>query len=227
MISFIFLVMEVGICYNKWEKIFYTNGGCIIMSEENFNTENGTNEQTYSQPQQTYSQPQQAYEQPQQTYSQPQQAYEQPQQTYSQPQQNYDQQAYNQNQQYAQQNYGYDQSQQGYGTYQQPQQQAYGSFDQTQYGYNQPASSGKGMAIASMVLGIISIPTICFWIVGLPCAIVGLILGILYNKKNEHSPMATAGIVCSIITIALLVLILILYIVGAVSLSALAYSYYY
>ena len=183
------------------------------MSEENFNTENGTNEQTYSQPQQTYSQPQQ-------TYSQPQQAYEQP-------QQNYDQQAYNQNQQYAQQNYGYDQSQQGYGTYQQPQQQAYGSFDQTQYGYNQPASSGKGMAIASMVLGIVSIPGICFWIVGLPCAIVGLILGILYNKKNEHSPMATAGIVCSIIAIALLVLVLILYIVGAVSLSSLEYSYYY
>ena len=206
MISLIFLVMEVGICYNKWEKIFYTNGGCIIMSEENFNTENGTNEQTYSQPQQTYSQPQQAYEQPQQ---------------------NYDQQAYNQNQQYAQQNYGYDQSQQGYGTYQQPQQQAYGSFDQTQYGYNQPASSGKGMAIASMVLGFISIPAICFWIVGLPCAIVGLILGILYNKKNEHSPMATAGIVCSIITIALLVLVLILCIVGAVSLSSLEYSYYY
>lgn len=164
MISLIFLVMEVGICYNKWEKIFYTNGGCIIMSEENFNTENGTNEQTYSQPQQTYSQ---------------------------------------------------------------PQQQAYGSFDQTQYGYNQPASSGKGMAIASMVLGIISIPAICFWIVGLPCAIVGLILGILYNKKNEHSPMATAGIVCSIITIALLVLVLILCIVGAVSLSSLEYSYYY
>jgi hypothetical protein len=206
MISLIFLVMEVGICYNKWEKIFYTNGGCIIMSEENFNTENGTNEQTYSQPQQAYEQPQQAYEQPQQ---------------------NYDQQAYNQNQQYAQQNYGYDQSQQGYGTYQQPQQQAYGSFDQTQYGYNQPASSGKGMAIASMVLGIISIPAICFWIVGLPCAIVGLILGILYNKKNEHSPMATAGIVCSIITIALLVLVLILCIVGAVSLSSLEYSYYY
>ena len=206
MISRIFLVMEVGICYNKWEKIFYTNGGCIIMSEENFNTENGTNEQTYSQPQQAYEQPQQAYEQPQQ---------------------NYDQQAYNQNQQYAQQNYGYDQSQQGYGTYQQPQQQAYGSFDQTQYGYNQPASSGKGMAIASMVLGIISIPAICFWIVGLPCAIVGLILGILYNKKNEHSPMATAGIVCSIITIALLVLVLILCIVGAVSLSSLEYSYYY
>ena len=127
------------------------------MSEENFNTENGTNEQTYSQPQQAYEQPQQ----------------------------NYDQQAYNQNQQYAQQNYGDDQSQQGYGTYQQPQQQAYGSFDQTQYGYNQPASSGKGMAIASMVLGIVSIPAICFWIVGLPCAIVGLILGILYNKKNS------------------------------------------
>ena len=155
------------------------------MSEENFNTENGSNEQTYSQPQQTYSQPQQTYSQPQQTYSQPQQAYEQ------------------------------------------PQQQAYGSFDQTQYGYNQPASSGKGMAIASMVLGIISIPAICFWIVGLPCAIVGLILGILYNKKNEHSPMATAGIVCSIITIALLVLVLILCIVGAVSLSSLEYSYYY
>ena len=67
MISLIFLVMEVGICYNKWEKIFYTNGGCIIMSEENFNTENGTNEQTFSQQQKKYSQPKQTYRKTQHT----------------------------------------------------------------------------------------------------------------------------------------------------------------
>lgn len=164
------------------------------MSEENFNTENGTNEQTYSQPQQ-------AYEQPQQTYSQPQQAYEQPQQTYSQPQQNYDQQAYNQNQQYAQQNYGYDQSQQGYGTYQQPQQQAYGSFDQTQYGYNQPASSGKGMAIASMVLGLISLVLFCTGI-NIITAILAIVFGIIHLvKQKQNHGMAVAGIVTAVVGI--------------------------
>lgn len=59
---------------------------------------------------------------------------------------------------------------------------------------------GKGLAIASMVLGIVSL-VLCLIVMYLPaliCAIVGLILGIMAKKKIK-SKMATAGFVCSLI----------------------------
>lgn len=62
-----------------------------------------------------------------------------------------------------------------------------------------------GKAIASLVLGIISIVTIftgTFAIVGIVLSIVGLILGINSRKENP-SGMATAGIVLSIISLVL------------------------
>ena len=70
----------------------------------------------------------------------------------------------------------------------------------------EPQKESKGLAIASMVLGIVAIIFGCCggWI-GLVCGIVGLILGIVYNKKNEKNGMATAGIVCSIIGLILFV----------------------
>lgn len=83
-----------------------------------------------------------------------------------------------------------------------------------------PPQGGKGMAIASMILGIVSIVTSCIWYLGIPCAIVGLILGILHNKKNEKSGMATAGIVCSIISLVLVILILVLAAIGFAALGA-------
>ena len=60
------------------------------------------------------------------------------------------------------------------------------------------------MAVASMVLGIIGLvfPFIGLYPIGFVCAIVGLILGIL-AKKKEPSGKATAGIVMSIISLAL------------------------
>jgi len=69
---------------------------------------------------------------------------------------------------------------------------------------------GKGLGIASMVLGIVSL-VIPF--AGLATAIVGLILGVLAKKKSAEvgmqSGMATAGIVCSIIGLAGAAIILI------------------
>lgn len=82
------------------------------------------------------------------------------------------------------------------------------------------APQGKGMAIASMVLGIVSIVLCCIWYISVPCAIIGLILGILYNKKGTKSGMATAGIVCSIIAIVLVVLVFILAALGLAALGA-------
>lgn len=61
---------------------------------------------------------------------------------------------------------------------------------------------GRGMAIASMVLGIVSIP-LAWAYVGVATAIVGLILGIIAKKKQKEAGfptgMSLAGIICSII----------------------------
>ena len=67
------------------------------------------------------------------------------------------------------------------------------------------------MAVASLVLGIISIlfsfiPALNF--VGLASGIVGLILGIIAKKQNP-SGMATAGLVLSIIGVSITLLFVI------------------
>ena len=71
----------------------------------------------------------------------------------------------------------------------------------------------KGMAVASLVLGIISVVLFCVWYLSLPCAVVGLILGIL-SLKSSGRGMAIAGLVLSIIAIAIFVVMLILAAIG-------------
>ena len=60
------------------------------------------------------------------------------------------------------------------------------------------------MAIASLVLGIVSVIFVFFgalsWI-GIPLGIVGMVLGALARKKGENKGMATAGLVCSIVAV--------------------------
>jgi len=72
---------------------------------------------------------------------------------------------------------------------------------------------GRGMAIASLILGIASIP-LAFIYVGIATAIVGLVLGIMAKKKQSEAGfptgMAVAGMVCSIITLALSIVVSIL-----------------
>jgi hypothetical protein len=64
----------------------------------------------------------------------------------------------------------------------------------------------KGKAIASMVLGITSIASFCFFFVSIPCAIIGLVLGITSKKKREGgSGMATAGVATSVVGLAVTV----------------------
>ncbi|MGN0396003.1 MAG: DUF4190 domain-containing protein, partial [Coprococcus sp.] len=120
------------------------------------------------------------YDQTQQSYVQP--GYDQTQQSYVQP-------GYDQTQQsYVQPGYG--QAQQGYN------QQGY-----AQQSYAQP-ESGQGLAIASMVLGIVAIVFSCCWYyISIPCAIVGLIMGgVSLAGKKPGKGMAIAGLVCSIVS---------------------------
>lgn len=84
--------------------------------------------------------------------------------------------------------------------YQQPNQQP--NFYNNGYnGYQPPApdNNAKNLAIASLVLGIVS-----FFCFGLPCSIISIVLGSMSKKKQpENNGMATAGIVLSIIALAL------------------------
>jgi Domain of unknown function (DUF4190) len=60
------------------------------------------------------------------------------------------------------------------------------------------------LAITSMILGILSIPSCCCWFFGAPMAVAGLVLGIIGMGKIRSNPqmykgggMAIAGIVCA------------------------------
>ena len=85
------------------------------------------------------------------------------------------------------------------------QQPMYGQ--QPAYGAPQAPTPGKGLAIASMVLGIVSLILCCIYYIAIPTSITGLILGIIAVKKAKN-PMATAGIITSAIAIVLLVIYL-------------------
>ena len=77
--------------------------------------------------------------------------------------------------------------------------------------YSQPQQvGGAGMAIASMVLGIISLVGFCAWYVAIPCAIVGIILGLVsLSRKARGRGMAIAGVVTGAVGIALAIIIVI------------------
>lgn len=61
------------------------------------------------------------------------------------------------------------------------------------------------MAIASLVLGIISLVLSFFGLgmISVITSIIGIILGVLGRKDPEKKGMATAGLVCSIIALVL------------------------
>ncbi len=62
----------------------------------------------------------------------------------------------------------------------------------------------QGMAIASMVCGIVSIPLFCLWYISVPCAIVAIVLGVLAQREGE-SPMAKAGFITGIVGLGIVV----------------------
>lgn len=131
----------------------------------------------------------------QQDYSQ--QQYQQPDYT-QQYQEPYNQQPYNQQYQNNQQYPNYNRQYPDYN-------QQYSDYNGQYPMYEQPNQGGKGMAVASLVLGIVS-----FLCCGLPCSIVGLILGIISKKRQPmNNGMATAGIVLCIIGLVFTVISLI------------------
>ena len=144
-------------------------------------------------------------------YSNSQQSnYYEQQNQYSQSQQN----QYGQNNYYSQQA-GYQNQ------YNQPVGNAY---QQQQYAsYEQP--SGKGFAIASLVLGIVSVCTCCG---GLLPSVLGLIFGIISkSKQSENNGMAIAGIILSSIGIVISLIFIAMMIIGGAQGDNVNLRYYY
>ncbi len=81
---------------------------------------------------------------------------------------------------------------------------------------NQPVPArtpGLGLAITSMVLGIVSLALFCIIYFAIPCAIVGIALGGVAlskaKKANGKSGMAVAGIACSCVSLGILIVLLV------------------
>lgn len=81
------------------------------------------------------------------------------------------------------------------------------------------AQESKGLSIASMVLGIISVVLFCIWYVSIPCAILAIIFGIVGMKKGGRG-MGIAGLVLGIVALAILVVIYLLAVIGIASMSS-------
>lgn len=111
-----------------------------------------------------------------------------------------------------------------------PVQPTYSPATPPQYGFKPPVVPGKGLGIAGMVCGIVSLVLFCIWYISIPCAIVGAILSALAkNKASEvgmDNGMAKAGIVCSWIALGLAILfIVIVAIIAGIGASSLYYYY--
>ena len=79
----------------------------------------------------------------------------------------------------------------------------------------------KGMSIAALVLGIVSLVLFCYTYVSLPCAILAIIFGIVGKKKGGKG-MAKAGLIMGIIALALVVLFWVLALAGFAALGSFA-----
>lgn len=66
----------------------------------------------------------------------------------------------------------------------------------------------RGLCIASLVLGIVSLLIFCIWYISIPCAILAIIFGIL-GLKSKGKGMAIGGLVTGIISFVLSILIVI------------------
>ena len=81
-----------------------------------------------------------------------------------------------------------------------------------------------GLATASMVLGIVSIPAMCIWPFALVCAILAITFGVIARSqcRREHrsgAGMALAGIICGFIPLGIVLIIIAIMITAIVAAS--------
>ncbi len=95
-------------------------------------------------------------------------------------------------------------------------------FDNQYPNMNMNGDGNKGMAIAAMILGIVSIVLCCIWYISIIAGVVAIVLGIMYNKKNGKCGMSTAGILCGIIGMILAIALIVIAALGLAALGGMA-----
>ena len=85
---------------------------------------------------------------------------------------------------------------------------------------NEAKEESKGMSVAALVLGIVSLVLICIWYISIPSAILAIIFGIIGRKKGARG-MGTAGLVLGIITIVFIVIFYLLVLAGIATMFSL------
>lgn len=73
-----------------------------------------------------------------------------------------------------------------------------------------------GLAVASMVVGILSIVTICLWPISLMLSILGVSFG-ASSTRSKHHGLAIAGLVCSLISLVFCLIPILILAVGIMS----------
>ncbi len=58
-----------------------------------------------------------------------------------------------------------------------------------------PQPQGKGIAIASLVVGIVSVALCLYWFISIPAGIVAVVLGVIARGRGIGAGMALAGII--------------------------------
>ena len=82
--------------------------------------------------------------------------------------------------------------------------------------YQQPS----GLAIASMVLGIVSVVISLFWILSIPIAITAIVLGsVALVKKYTGKGMSIAGIVTGAVTLLIGIALIVITVLSYVAIS--------
>lgn len=100
-------------------------------------------------------------------------------------------------------------------------QQDYQNYDPNQYGYApveppQQPSGSPGFGIASLILGILSIPCCCVWYISGLFSILAIVFGIIAIKKKAGKGMGIAGIITGAIGL-IFAIILMIFAVGLIS----------
>lgn len=63
----------------------------------------------------------------------------------------------------------------------------------------QPAPQGKGMAIAAMVLGIVSVVLCPIPFLTIPAAVVAIILGLIARRRGPGAGLAITGVITGVV----------------------------
>ena len=79
-----------------------------------------------------------------------------------------------------------------------------------------PQGASVGLAIASMVLGILSLLCFCAWYISLPLGVIAIVLGVIAKNQADRGQaggrgMALAGLICGSIAVLLAIILLVIY----------------